>query len=242
MRYSHNIVIIRKRKHVIKVSIIFTLIIVLLVLFLGFTTLDAKKFFLGFFDSFTRVVIAYVVAFIIALLTTLFITSRSWTESIFIPILDAFQSFPAFAFFPLLIVWFGKGSLDVIIILVFEMIWPMIFTLISAKKQIKQDLIEASKIFGATGPNYYIYVLLPLLFPSIITGSIIAWGEAWEAIIAAEILVNVPGVGNYLSSAGQNNQMHVLIIGILILMLLLFILNKYVWLPLLNMSTKYRED
>ena len=163
-------------------------------------------------------------------------------ESIIIPILDALQSFPAFAIFPLLIIWFGRSSIDVVIILILEMIWPMIFTILSGQKQIKKDVLEAAKIFGAKGLRSLFYVTLPLLFPAIITGSIVAWGEAWETIIAAEIIVNVQGVGNYLSVAGQNNQINVLTIGILLLLFVLFILNKYIWLPLLNISTRYQEE
>ncbi|HKC14991.1 MAG TPA: ABC transporter permease subunit [Patescibacteria group bacterium] len=242
MRYTHNIKTIRKRKHVVKISVIFTILLVALILILGFTTLDAKQFFLGFLESFWRVIVAYLVAISIAIFTTIIITSTTTLESIFIPILDALQSFPSFALFPLLIVWFGRNSIDVIIILVLEMVWPILFTLLSAQKQIKTDLMEASKIFGAGGINYFLYVLLPLLFPAIVTGSIVAWGEAWETIIAAEIIVNVTGVGNYLSTAGNNNQTGVLVIGILLLLLILFIINKYIWLSLLNMSTKYQQE
>lgn len=241
MRYTHNIRIIRKRKHVVTISLVFTLILVILILTLGFTTLDISKFFLGFVQSFERAIIAYLIAFLIALSVTIFVTSSNSIESVMVPVLDALQSFPAFAVFPLLIVWFGKSSTDVVIILVFEMIWPMIFTLLSGKKQIKKEILDAATIFGARGFKMLFYVTLPLLFPSIITGSIVAWGEAWETIIAAEIIVNVPGVGNYLSNAGQNNQTNILIIGILLLLLILFILNKYIWLPLLNLSTKYQE-
>ncbi len=242
MRYSHNIKAIRKRKHAFKISLVFTFFIVFLIAVLGFTTLNAQEFFLGFLDSLGRVITAYLIALVISILVVLLVTSTSFLESLFIPILDALQSFPSFALFPLLIVWFGRSSVDVIIILVLEMIWPMIFTFISAQKQIRNDILDASKIFGATKLKYLIFVLFPLLYPAIVTGSIVAWGEAWETIIAAEIIVNVPGVGNYLSLAGNNGQSNVLVIGILSLLLILFIINKYLWLSLLNASTKYQQE
>jgi len=122
------------------------------------------------------------------------------------------------------------------------MIWPILFTILSAQKQLKGDLLEAAHLFRATGIKFLIYVLFPLMFPAIITGSIVAWGEAWETIIAAEIIVNVPGVGTYLAQGGQNLNSTVLLVGILLLLMLLFILNKYIWLPLLNMSTRYQQE
>ena len=159
-----------------------------------------------------------------------------------LPIFDVLQSFPSFALFPLFVVWFGKAAVVTIFILIITMIWPMLFSLLSAQKQIRGELKEAAFIFGARENKYLLYVLFPLLFPAIVTGSIVAWGEAWEAIIAAEIIVGAGGVGLYLAQAGTNNMPHVLIVGILLLLLLLFLLNKYIWLPLLNTSTKYQQE
>lgn len=209
---------------------------------MGLSTLDLNQFFLGFIESLSRVVISYLIALVLSVLLAIFVSSSKKIESIGLPILDVLQSFPSFALFPLLIVWFGKTSIVTIFILVISMLWPILFTLITAQKQIKEDILEAAKIYNAEGFKYLIYVLFPLMFPAIITGSIVAWGEAWETIIAAEIIVAVPGVGSYLAVVGRAGQNHILIIGILILLLLLFLINKYIWLPLLNISTKYQGE
>lgn len=242
MRYTHNIKSVHKRKQALKISLVFTVLLLILIFYVGFTTLDAQRFFLGFFVSLIRVLAAYLISLIIATGLTLSVTSSERMEQITLPILDALQSFPSFAIFPLLIVWMGKNSSVTILILVIEMIWPILFTLISAKKQLQKDLVEAAYIFGARGRKFLLYVVSPLLFPAFITGSIVAWGEAWEAIIAAEIIVGVKGVGTYLAEAANLGQTHVLVVGILLLLLLLFILNKYLWVTLLNLSTKYQQE
>lgn len=242
MRYTHSFRIIRHRKHTLKISLTITGVLIVLILILGFTTLDAQKFFFGFFASLTRVIIAYFISLILALAIALIVASSKGIEGVSVPILDVLQSFPSFALFPLLALWFGRTTVVTIIILVITMIWPILFTILSAQKQIRRDLIEAARAFGANGEKYLIYVLFPLMFPAIVTGSIVGWGEAWEAIIAAEIIVKVPGVGTYLARSGENLNSSVLLIGILLLLMLLFILNKYIWLPLLNMSTKYQSD
>lgn len=242
VRYTHNIKSIRKRKHALTISIIFTVFLIILILVLGFTSLDAHNFFLGFLESLTRVIISYFIALSIAVLLTLLVSSSQKVESVILPILDVLQSFPSFALFPLLLVWFGRTAIVTIFILVISMIWPILFTLITAQKQIKPDLQEAAKIYGASGWKYIFFILFPLLFPAFVTGSLVAWGEAWETIIAAEIIVSVPGVGTYLAGLSGGSQTHELIIGILLLLLLLFIINKYIWLSLLNMSTKYQQE
>lgn len=242
MRYTHNIKIIRRRKHAFKISFVFTLFILILIGILGFTLLDAKQFFLGFFESLLRVSLSYTITLFLAIGITLFVTASSTIEAFSLPILDVLQSFPSFALFPLFVVWFGRTSVVPVAILIITMIWPMIFTLITAQKQIRQDLLDAAKIYRASGNKFFLFVLFPLLFPAIITGSLIAWGEAWEAIIAAEIIVSVPGVGTYLAAAGTEHHTSILIIGILLLLLILFLINKYLWLSLLNISTKNQQE
>lgn len=242
MRYTHSFRLIRKRKHTVKISALISLGILFLTLVVGFTELDASFFFIGFLESFARVCLSYLISLILGVAVCFWITSSSKIESIFLPILDVLQSFPSFALFPLLTAWLGASSGVTIVILVIAMIWPILFTLLSSHKQIKPDLLEAAHVFGATGKKFWVYVLMPLFLPAIITGSIVAWGEAWETIIAAEIIVKINGIGTYLALLGEKGQTPTLTIGILLLLMLLFLFNKYVWLPLLNYSTRYFVD
>lgn len=122
MRYTHNLKVIRKRKHAFKISLVITGVLVILILVLGFTALDAQKFFLGFFESLTRVVAAYFISLFAAIIIALIVASSKTFEGISVPILDVLQSFPSFALFPLLVLWFGRSALVTVIILVVAMI------------------------------------------------------------------------------------------------------------------------
>lgn len=242
MRYTHGIHAIRSRKHVFKFSLIISFIILVLVFLLGFSELNAQKFFVGFAESLSRVTIAYFIALFLAVIISLGVTSSRVIEDIFVPVLDVLQSFPSFALFPLLVLWFGKSSVVTILILILAMIWPILFTILTSQKQIKESLSDAAKIYQAKNYKYTLYVLFPLIFPAVITGSLVAWGEAWETIIAAEIIVNIQGVGSYLADVAGSSRPEKLAIGIILLLLLLFLINKYIWLPLLNISTKYNQE
>lgn len=242
MRYTYPLKRIRKDKHRANISIAITVLLVILIIVLGFTEVDARQFFGGFGQSFVRVAIAYGISLLLAAGIALALASNVWIETIALPILDVLQSFPSFALFPLLLVWFGRTSIVTILILIISMIWPILFTLLAAQKQIKSDLMDAASVFGATGIKRLRFVSFPLLFPAIVTGSIVAWGEAWEAIIAAEIIVAIPGVGTYLGYLGNANATGTLLIGILLLLLILYIVNKYLWLNLLNLSTRYQQE
>ncbi len=241
MRYTHHFHLIRKRKHALPISIIVLLLILSLIFILGFSQLSAIQFITGFTLSLIRVLIAYVIALVLGLILSLLVTKSEKIEEIGLPILDALQSFPAFSLLPLLLTVFHQSGLITIFLLVIAMIWPLVFTMLTGIKSEASELKEASTIFGATGYKRLVYITLPYIFPSIVTGSIVAWGEAWEAIIATEIITKIPGVGTYLALAGERKEPNVLIIGILLLLAILFIFNKFFWIPLLNRSTKYQQ-
>ncbi len=150
-----------------------------------------------------------------------------------LPIFDVLQSFPTFAALPLAIWLWGPSNTTVIIFLVLTIIWPIFFSVVSAMKLIKHEWEEAAQIMNLRGWNFFKLFLLPISIPSLVTGSIIGLGEGWEAIVATEIIVGMKsGLGNFFSSYSANTG--VTTFGILGLLLLIFSVNKILWLPLLE--------
>lgn len=206
--------------------------------------IDAQALLTGFGASFARVSIAYVISVILAVALALIITANNRIEALLLPIFDVLQSFPSFALFPVLVAALANApEIVIILVLVITMVWPILFTIIGAIKNRRSDLEEAATIFGAVGAKRFTHFTIPTLMPSIITGSIVGWGEGWEFIIGAELLVSVNiGIGHYLGVLGDSHQNSLLALGILILMFLLFTVNKILWLPLLHNVTKYQGD
>ena len=208
------------------------------------TNIDFGAFLTGFWFSLARTTVAYIISFVIALTLALFMTTSVVLENLLLPIFDVLQSFPSFALFPVLIVALGHYPEVIIdLVLVITMIWPILFAIVGGLKNRREDLEEAATIFGANGLKRLRHFTLPELSPAIVTGSIVGWGNAWEFIIGAELLVPVThGVGKYLGNLGNTHQNALLASGILLLMFLLFIINKILWLPLLHNATKYQVE
>ena len=210
----------------------------------GMVQIDRSAFIFGLVASFSRVAIAYIIAFVLSIIIALIVVSNKAFEAILLPVFDVLQSFPSFVLFPVLVVALQNQPNTVIIfVLVITMIWPLLFAIISGIKGRRNDLEEAATVFGAVGLKRFFNFTLPLLMPSIVTGSIVSWGEGWEFIIGAELLVHTNfGVGQYLGFLADSRQNQPLIFGIILLLFFLFILNKLIWLPLLHTSTKYQAD
>ena len=188
--------------------------------------------------------VAYLIALIVAIFLALAITANRRAEDWLLPVFDVLQSFPSFALFPVLVAALRNRPETVIIsVLVITIIWPILFTIIGAIKNRREDLEEAATIFGAVGWRRLTNFTLPVLMPAIVTGSIVGWGEGWEFIIGAELLVRVQtGIGVYLGLLGDAQQTGLLALGILILMLFLYLINRSLWLPLLHQTTQYESE
>ncbi|MDP4038361.1 MAG: ABC transporter permease subunit [bacterium] len=174
----------------------------------------------------------------------LFVTKNAFTESLLLPILDVSQSFPTFALAPLMVIILGANSLSIITTIVFAtMIWPMIFSLVGAIKTEKLDLADAATIYGAKkGFKRLINYRLPSFLPAFLSGSIVAWGLGWDAIFGAEIIARVNGIGGYLGQLSYAGKAALLFLGIIIYLILIFVLNQLIWLPLLRLTTRYQND
>lgn len=184
--------------------------------------------------SIGRMVIAYLVAALLGLLAAV-LFYRGRRAVIALPIFDVLQSIPAFTLLPLAIFLWGRSSFIVIVFLVIAIIWPIFFSIVSSLKLIRRDWEEAVEIAGLSGVDYLIQFLLPLSIPGLVTGSIIGLGEGWEALIATEIIVGPRhGLGEFFGMFSHNPT--ITAFGVLGVLLMVFSINKLVWLPLLEWS------
>ena len=91
------------------------------------------------------------------------------------------------------------------------------------------------------GFTYVRHFIWPVSIPGLITGSIIGLGEGWEALVATEIIMSVPkGLGNFFDTNASHGEITVL--GILGLLIIIFSINKLLWLPLLEASHHGMEE
>ena len=221
---------------------LFLLIATVLLATAWLTQTDLNQFFRGFLLSFFRVIAAYLLSLFFAVPVGLLTVRSKALEAFLLPLLDLLQSFPSFAILPVAVLFFGPTSTTAIIFLFITIVWPILFNVVAGVKGIRRDLLEAAEIFGATGWKQLWYVQLPLLFPAIVTGSIVGWGEGWEAIVGAELIGISTGVGAYLYRVSNAGETKVLIAAMLLFLFLIFVLNKLIWLPLLKKATDYQTE
>lgn len=242
MRYSQGLRHYHNKKHRMLSIVITTLSIGLIGLILIIFHYNSLSLLEGLFRSTGRVTIAYLITLPLSLITVILVSKNQKTEDFFLPILDVAQSFPSFAILPFILAVAGKDTASIVIFLIITMIWPIIFTTLASIKTAREDLAEAASIFQAKGTKRLISFIIPATFPGLVTGSIVGWGEAWEAIVGAEIVAGKNGIGAFINTAYEGGDQHLFFISILILMIFIFILNRLIWLPLLKRSTSFQSE
>lgn len=173
----------------------------------------------------------------------------SWAQ----PIAQIAASFPATAFFPIILlalarigVGLGVGS---VVLMLLAAQWYILFNVIAGAQAIPSELREVARLFRFGDLQRWRTVILPGIFPFLITGLVTASGGAWNASIMAEYFklrgqtLTTLGVGAQISAASDAGNFPVLLAATMIMALMVVTVNRLVWRPLYRLAeTKYRLD
>ncbi|GJE59376.1 ABC transporter permease [Methylobacterium trifolii] len=110
---------------------------------------------------------------------------------------------PGLAWVPFAIIWFGVQPSAAVFIIAIGVFWIVFFATQGAVRGVDRDLIEVAQAFGFRSPLARLTkILLPAATPGILVGLRTALGQAWMAVVAAEIF-GVPGVGQRMMQASS---------------------------------------
>lgn len=184
-----------------------------------------------------RLAIAYGIALLLGVSVALLVGWSPFSDVLF-PFFDVLQNLPSFALFPLFIYFFGFTDEMIIFFAVSSIVWPILFAVLTAIKSAHKDLNDAAIIFGAIGVKRIRYYLAPLSFPATLTGSIVGIAIGWEAVIGAEIISNIAGFGAFIKNVDTAGISPTAIAGALGILIIVFVINRLVWAPLLSESSR----
>jgi NitT/TauT family transport system permease protein len=131
------------------------------------------------------------------------------------------QSIPSIAWVPLFLILMGFGDLPIIVVVAQAAFFPAALSVMNATENVQQVHVSAARVMGASRWDMLRRVYLPAVMPELITGAQLAFGNAWRALIAAEMLIGFgKGMGQSLAYAGETADMvgvmmNILAIGIL---------------------------
>ncbi len=207
--------------------------------------------------SLARLVIAYIISLAIALPLAI-VSTRRGSGRLIMPIAEIVASVPATAVFPIIVfVLIGVThglNIPAILLITTGMVWYLFFNLAAGMRTIPSEIIEAARNYGLKGSLYAKRVLLPAMFPSLVTGSITAFGGGWNALIVSEyvqsISPNTPpysvlGIGELIDRAAYATPPNtpLLILSLIVMILAVIAINRLFWKRLQGIAErKYRIE
>ncbi|WP_020175610.1 ABC transporter permease [Methyloferula stellata] len=118
-------------------------------------------------------------------------------------VIRTLRPIPGLAWIPFAILWFGVEQAAAIFIIAIGVFWIVFFAAHAAIRNVDHELIEVAEAFGFTsGWEKLVKVLFPASLPGILVGVRTALGQAWMAVVAAE-LFGVPGLGQRMNQAAS---------------------------------------
>jgi NitT/TauT family transport system permease protein len=110
---------------------------------------------------------------------------------------------PGLAWVPFAIVWFGISEAAATFIIVIGVLWINFYASYGAARAVDKDLIELAEAFGHKGVwRQLVPIVLPASASGILAGVRTGLGQAWMAVVAAE-LFGIPGLGQRMMQASS---------------------------------------
>jgi NitT/TauT family transport system permease protein len=209
-----------------------------------------KVFYLGFL-TLLRVTVLLVIASLIWVPIGVYIgLNPKWATRVQ-PLAQFLAAFPANLFFPVAVFFMVHYHLSPEIwtapLMILGTQWYILFNVIGGASAIPTDLREAARNFGVSGWKLWKTLLLPGIFPSLVTGLVTAAGGTWNASIVAEIVtwgnttLTATGLGSYIAIWTEKGDYPRIALGIAVMSIYVLVLNRFFWQRLFTVSqTRYR--
>ena len=203
--------------------------------------------------TFLRVVIAVMLASLWTIPVGVMIGRHPRWSHALQPVIQMAASFPAPMIFPVVVggmlaLGVGLGTSSVVLLLLGTQ-WYILFNVIAGSSAIPRELWEVSRLSQFTWRHRWQQLILPAIFPSLLTGWITAMGGAWNASIVAEYMkyrgqtLRTTGLGAAISQATERGDFHVLAAAVGIMAVTVVGFNRLVWRPLSHRAqTRYTLD
>ena len=206
------------------------------------------KILLGGLFTFLRTVVTLVIGLAWTLPLGVKIgTNPKWSRRLQ-PVVQVVASIPATALFPILLIFILKLPAGINIAAILLMLlgtqWYMLFNIIAGATAIPTDLREAANVYHVTGWQLWKKLILPCVFPYLVTGLITASGGAWNASVVAEYVQfngtthSTLGLGSLIAEAAATNHLEVLLASTLFMAVIVVTINRLVWRKLYNLADR----
>ena len=137
-------------------------------------------------------------------------------------------STPLIALVPLLMIWFGLGFMVKMVIIFLLTFFPICINTWVGVQAVPKTLLEVGTAFCASQSAVLRQIMLPAVLPYIMAGLRLGIGKAVIAMVIAEFLTAISGLGGVIISSANSFRTAEMFVPIIIIMVLAVLLTHLV--------------
>jgi len=205
--------------------------------------------------STSRMAAAYVLSLGFSLAYGYFAARSSRARKVLMPLLDILQSVPILSFLPVVLLGLSAllpqgiaTELAAIILIFTSQAWNMTYSFYQSVTTVPQEMREAAAIFRLSPWLRFRVLDLPFAAVGLIWNSMMSWAGGWFFLMAAEIFrvgsrdFRLAGLGAYLQTAADANDLKAVAGGVITLILTIVLLDQILWRPVLAWADKFKVE
>lgn len=181
---------------------------------------------LNIWASLQRILAGFVAGSAIGTCIGLVVGSFATIRRLLDPVIETLRFIPAVALITVSVIWFGIGEFSKVFIILYGTVFIVVISTAAGVASIPPNKARAALSLGANRWQLFFLMTLPATMPHILTGMRLAMGNAFTAIVAAELVAADKGVGTMLWQSRLFMQVDTVFVMLLALAILGFAVDR----------------
>lgn len=178
------------------------------------------EFLFHFVATVKLTIVGFIIGISVGLAVAILLHMLPKVRETFYPFLILSQNIPIIVLAPLLVIWFGFGSLPKLIIITLSCFFPIAVSALGGFQQTSRELVHYMKMMGATKRQLFWKLEFPHALPSIFSGLKISATYSVMAAVISEWLGAQEGIGVFMTLATSSFRTSRVFVAIIVVMVL----------------------
>ena len=165
-------------------------------------------------QTFWTTAIGFLIGVLVGLALGVIVGSSPMMYRACYPLLVAFNAIPKVAFVPILVVWFGIGTVPAIITAFLICFFPIVVNVATGLATLEPEMEDVLRVLGAKRRDVLLKVGLPRSMPYFFASLKVAITLAFVGTVVAETVASNQGIGYLMMSAGSQMRMPLVFAGL----------------------------
>ncbi len=166
-------------------------------------------------QTFWTTLVGFLIGVVVGMILGIMIGTSKFMYRTCYPLLVAFNSIPKVAVVPILVVWFGIGTVPAIITAFLISFFPIVVNVGTGLATVEPELQDVLRVLGAKKRDVLFKVGLPRSMPHFFGALKISITLAFVGTVVSETVASNQGIGYLMMSAGSQMRMPLVFAGLI---------------------------